>query len=211
MARVTLTEYECAHDLLPALCAKCGRPAGHRVPRKVRSISEKGGGARGHLRDTALIVGLVVGLSLFPPLAVFVIYRWADVVWVKVPMCDAHRADWDWRDRAVYRVLLPGWVAAVLALYVGAAVVSAQGGEGGVLVAAGPVCLGVVLVLENGVIGYGAVRVSNVPPGNSVRLERVHPAFADALAEDRARGAVWDPNRRPAQADVQADYDDEPG
>jgi hypothetical protein len=82
--------------------------------------------------------------------------------------------------------------------------------EGVFFIIGGMFAVVVVLILENAVIGYGAVKVVKVQPSDSIRLNDVHPDFVAAVIEDRARSRVWDPDRRPAGRDVKDDFDDEP-
>ncbi|HEX3150441.1 MAG TPA: hypothetical protein VHR66_20350 [Gemmataceae bacterium] len=199
MAHVDITEYEVMHDLLPRVCAQCGEPALKRVKVAVRIID----GWRGALQ----LLGLFVGLFFFPPLIVPILSRYSRTIWVRVPMCDIHRAEHKRRVRLFFHKVMPWWTAAVIALDVFAIVELIAGGPGFW-------CVGVFLVLfvvvaaDVGFVSRGTVTVGK-PPKVGARLSRVHPAFVEALIAERSRDRISNPERRGGHGDVRDDFDDE--
>jgi hypothetical protein len=196
MPRVDLSDYELAHDLLPPVCAKCGEPATDRPTLKLY-IADGWSGA-------VQVFGLVFGVFLFPPLMLFTL-RFARLVEVRVPLCPAHRDDLARREWAERHYLFPVWTAAALLLELTIIVE---------LVADGPgiSCVGLFVVVmaalvAAGFIGRGRIGLAK-PPRVAVRLSGVHPAFAAALTENRARDRVSNPDRRAGHGDVRDDYDD---
>jgi hypothetical protein len=200
MARITVTDYECEHDLLPPLCAKCGAPTAERAPRTVRMLDDK--------RIWVAVVFLF-GLFFFPPLVVLVILRIARANQVRVPICPDHRNHWAWRDWAMSWVLIPGWAAVVLAAEAYGAFLQMEGRDGSAFFCVGLPALAVALVLENWAIGYGAVKVEQAHK-DKVKLVGVHETFVAALLEERARDRVANPDRRALRGDMRDDFDDEP-
>jgi hypothetical protein len=201
MAKITLSEYEWQHDLLPAICAKCGEPAAERVPRRARFVA----GRWSAVHNT----GVVIGLLFFPPLFVLVAFVFASMISVGIPMCSIHQNDWKWRDRATYGLLFPTWLFSVV-LFHAVAVVKVLGGEDPLpYCCAGPVGFFIVLIIDNYVIGFRAVKLA-VPDRAHIKLAGVHPDFVEALMTDRARDRIDNPDRRSGQGDLQDDYDDEP-
>src|SRR4026209_338536 len=86
MPLLKLTPYECEHDLLPRLCGKCGEAADQRI----RFIP----------LPPALNILMGFMLIACPPLFIamaMICYR--RITPIFMPMCDVHRADWEWRDR----------------------------------------------------------------------------------------------------------------
>ena len=196
MARIDLSDYEVAHDLLPPLCAKCGEPATDRPTLKLYIVD----GWAGVLQ----VFGLFFGLFLFPPLVLFAL-RFAAAVEVRVPLCPAHRDDLARRERAEKRYLFPVWTAATVLLELTLLVELLMDGPG--VSCGGPFVLLVGALVASGVIGRGRVRLAK-PAKAGVRLTGVHPAFVAAVLEDRARDRVSNPARRTGHGDVRDDYDD---
>jgi hypothetical protein len=201
MPTVRLSDYECEQDLLPAVCARCGAPATDRVPRRVRYLSNRLGWLQ--------IAALVTSLFALPPLFIALGHRFGEVMWVRVPICGDHRGHWDWRDTALYSVLMPAWAVTVTGLNVVGLVVALLGGDASVFFMLSIFALVLTIFVENCVLAYGAVRPLRVenPPG--VKLCGVHAEFVAALTLDRARDRVTNPNRR-TDAGIGDDYDDEP-
>jgi hypothetical protein len=204
MPTVTVTEYEYVNDLLPMVCAKCGQPAEVRVPRPIRFIGGDGAGVQ-----TAV---LMIGLLFFPPFFCLIAYRYAEIIRVRIPMCETHTDDWYWRDRVTLGLLIPGWTLAVLVLHsFGLAYLIQDDGEIAAVCFLSPVIVMVMTALvENLVVLWGAVRMAKTEDKKlDVRLSGVHPEFVAALAEDRARDRVHNPERRVPDGDLRHDYDDE--
>jgi hypothetical protein len=202
MPTVTVTDYEYENDLLPMVCAKCGYPAEMRVSRPIRFIGDGGGLAA---------AGVVFGLLFFPPLFLLIAYRSAEVIRVRVPMCETHKDDWKWRDRATFWLLIPAWTISVLVLDAFGVMYLVVGwDEEGIFCFLAAIGVLVIAVfLENVVVLYGAVRLAKPDKKPDVRLSAVHPEFLASLAEDRARDRVDNPERRVPSSDMRQDYDDE--
>lgn len=201
MARVDLTDYELAHDRLPAVCAKCGMPTTERsrMTQTLYFIDGWWGAAQ--------VVAVVVGVFFFPPLAVGVI-RSSPVIRVAVPLCPAHRDLFRARERQERRWLFPVWTAAAVVMDVMLVVEFVVGGPG--VSCCGLVAVLIAAVTASAVIARGRVGLAK-PRKTGVRLTGVHPAFAAALLEDRARDRIDNPDRRGGHGDVRDDFDDEPG
>ena len=104
MPTVLLTRYECERNLVPRLCVRCGAPADEAVRLTVLDPTT-------HVLVAALLQPLLP--PLFVVLATILQRRRA----MRLPMCPADRADWEWRDRVtswsyVLAVCVP-YVAAV--------------------------------------------------------------------------------------------------
>jgi hypothetical protein len=204
MARVTLTPYEYENDLLPMVCAKCGQPADARVRRPIRFV--------GRHRRLLLETGIVLGLLFFPALFLWVAFSLGQVIWVRIPVCETHYDDWKWRDRATHWFLIPAWTLSVLVLYAISIVFLVKGdpNSASAVLSGVPIAIVPVVLIENLVVLFRAVRLTKSGTTNEVRLSGVHEDFAAALIEDRARQRVDDPERRRSpQGDVRDDYDDE--
>jgi hypothetical protein len=202
MAKATVTTYECDHDLVPMVCARCGVPATDRVPRPVPV--PPGCGTAAWLFPLFLVVYLAVPavLALLPWLTQR--YRRTEV---RIPFCAMDRSHWAWRDRFRLRVLWP--IVFVVSLAVQVLCLT------GVILhpafyahsAAGVVVVG--FVIDGLVLGRGEVTVHRAGK-EAFSLNRVHPDFVAALIEDRARDRVDNPDRRALRGDMQDDFDDEP-
>jgi hypothetical protein len=200
MPRVDLTDYEIAHDLLPAVCAKCGEPAVERVVHTIRVLLD---GWRGMVQ----LFGVLFGLFFFPPLLVYTL-RHARPIEVRVPLCAAHRDRYRWQDWAEHRVLLPVWTVAAVLMDVVLVIDMATNFLGFACIGTWVVLIGAVIA--SGAIGRGRVLVGK-PGKTGLRLMDAHTAFVAAIQEDRARDRVSNPDRRGGFGDVRDDYDDEPG
>src|SRR5207247_2266125 len=126
--------------------------------------------------------GLVLGLLLFPPLFCLIAYRYAEVIRVRVPMCETHKDDWNWRDRAMFGFLIPAWTIAVLALDAFAVMylIKGNGNDAAICILS---AIGVVVLtalVENLIVLYGAVRLAKAEKKAEVRLSAVHPEFVAA-------------------------------
>jgi hypothetical protein len=200
MSHVTVTEYECEHELLPAVCVKCGKPADDFLVRTVRIIG--GDGRWGVWRGFALLYALL----FVPPLLPWAL-RLARTVRLKVPICSADRVKETRHERRANRVVVPIWIAGSIAL--DAYLVFH-------LVTSGPGVLCVALVVFPVIVSAleGVTRLAKgqgePPAGPGVPLTGVHPAFVAALVEERARDRVVNPDRRNLRGDVRDDFDDQP-
>ena len=204
MARTNVTTYETEHDLLPMVCAKCGRPAEDRVLRQIRHLDCD--------RQGLLAAGVVIGLLAFPPLFFFVAFRLSEKIRVRIPMCETHRDDWKWRDLAEKWFVIPVWAVTVFVFYAIALMYAFKGDTGNAAAAlvGVPGAFFVLAFVENVIILFGAVKVSIPAKQNGICLTGVHEDFVAALAEERARERVDNPERRYApRMGVQDDYDDE--
>lgn len=193
---VVLTEAEYQADALPPLCARCGAPATVRVRRRVRILSN---------RFTCLwAIPFLAGLIFCPPLFILVLVAFGKRADVRVPMCPEHEGHWVTPDRVGSRLVLPIWslvatgltVYAILDpeyrwLYVGGAVLT---------------LLAVVGVLQ---VTTRQLVLAVAGEGRDVRLKRVHPAFAAAVAAERQRNPPERPARYQRPEDEWDDYDDE--
>ena len=198
MPTVDLTEYEVRHDLLPAVCARCGKPASDRVPHTTHV-------AEGRWAPVQ-VLGLLGGLFIFPPLAVLAL-RSARAYSVGVPLCAAHREDFRRRERIDNTYVLWAWAAAAVVVEAVVLIVLLSGGPG-------VVCYAPFGVLAAGVVASALVGGRSIfltrPVKEGIRLARVHPAFVAALQADRARDRISNPDRRGGHGDMRDDYDDEP-
>jgi hypothetical protein len=199
MARVTVSEYECEHDLLPAVCVKCGEPADDSFVRTVRIID--GGAPWGFWHTLAAIYGLLV----FPPLLLWALRR-ARTVQVKVPVCNADRGK-AVREEKLPWVMIPFWIALVFLVDTSIVIDLYTGRPGllGVGVVTVPLFLASLEALTR-----RSTKHAGGPADNGVLLSGVHPVFVAALVEDRARDRVANLDRRAASEGVRADFDDEP-
>ena len=89
MPTVLLTRYECDRGLVPRVCARCGVPADDAV--------------RVTVLDPVTHALMAASLTLCPPAfiaAATILHRRRAM---RLPMCPADRADWEWRDRVTSR------------------------------------------------------------------------------------------------------------
>ena len=200
MARIRVTAYECERDLLPPVCAKCGKPAVGRVVRPARYI-------KNDYRLLWIPLLVIFGLMFMPPLGVWAIVRLSHRLDVCLPMCVNHLGDYIWRDRAFLRWVLPIWTVAVLT-FESLAVMDLFGYGDGAAFLLGVLIAGALAVVVDTLIGHTSVKIQAEIRPLGVYLNGAHPDFVAALVEERARSRIDDPNRR-AEGDVKHDYDDE--
>jgi hypothetical protein len=184
------------------VCARCGAPATERVPRSLPS--PPGCGTAAWLLPLFLLVYLAVPavLALLPWLT-----RRFHRTAVRVPVCQAHRDHWAWRDRVRRRVLWPAVFATALAVQVACLADLMLHPGFYAHAAAGVVCIG--FGLEWLALGRGEVTVQRAGKDRA-QLNHVHLDFVATLIQDRARDRVDNPDRRTLRGDVQEDFDDEP-
>jgi len=197
MAKVLVTNYEIENDLLPAVCARCGRPATDRRDLVLHTLDGWKGGL--------LVFALFFGLFFFPPLVLWTL-RYARQTRVPLPLC---AADYNWfesRERLEKRYLFPIWTAVALLNDALIVVELALGGPG--LSCCTVIGVFFCALLASGIIARGRIGVTK-PHKGDIRLTGVDEAFAAALIEDRARDRVSNPDRRVDHGDVRDDYDDE--
>ena len=197
MPSLTLTPHEYRRGL-PAVCAKCGRPATGAVPRVLRIPPDQ--------YTWAWALPVLVSLMLCPPLFFLTAVLIGERVEVRVPTCDDHRRDWVWRDRLTWWVLYPAWSLAVIGLVVFAVRDPALFCP---LIPTTVVVLLAVAGTEFYVIGHGAVLLMG-GERLEVKLRRTHPAFVEATEEERERERRENPARVFTYGDQRDDYDDEP-
>src|SRR5262249_46583230 len=154
MPTVIVSECELVNDLLPMVCAKCGNRAEAHVSRPIRFL----GGDWAGVRTAALMIGLL----FFPPLFCLIAYRFAELIRVRIPMCEAHKDDWHWRDRVMFRLLIPGWTLAVLVLDAFGFAYLIQGDDqiAAVCFLSSVIVLVMTAVIENLIVLWGAVRTA---------------------------------------------------
>src|SRR3954468_3803345 len=100
MPSVTLTEYEIAHDRLPALCLTCGRPTTNRFPRTLRFFDEPG-------RWYGLFgIALLVSICFLPPL-LLALLRAGRAVEIRLPYCEPDLVRFRRRERLALWALIP--------------------------------------------------------------------------------------------------------
>ena len=195
MPTVLLTRYECDRNLVPKLCTRCGAPTGDAVRLTVLTPVP-------HVLVAAL-------LTLCPPafiVAAKVLQRRRAM---KLPMCPADRADWQWRDRVtswsyVFAVLVP-YIAAIGVVF---ASVWFEWEGGNAIGLMGYLVTWTCWVAPTALIWTRTVRTTRVA-GEGIRLSGVCAEFVAALQADRA--ADPDPARRAWFGDIRDDYDDGPG
>ena len=198
MARVTVTNYELEHDLLPPVCVRCGAPAADRVVQTLHIVDGWWGAAQ--------LFGVLFGLFFFPPLIPLAL-RYAQSGSARLPMCPPHRDDYQARSEWGSRVLFPVWTAAALVAD-GLVVVDFVTG-----VPPGGLCFAPIVVLLAGTVGSlmvsrGRIQIEKVDK-TGLRLMGVSEEFVTALAHDRARDRVDNPDRRSGHGNIRDDYDDE--
>jgi hypothetical protein len=199
MAYVSLTDYEIEHDAMPAICATCAEPATNRVLMGICVVD----GWRGAL----LLPVLLFGLFFFPPLLFWITMNSKLRITVRVPMCDRHRDEQNWRDRVTRRRMLPIWTA--VALIMDAMIVAELFMRGpGLSCGAAVVAMMAVLVADGTLISRGGIKLMR-PGKTGLMLRTVHEGFVAAIVEDRARDRIDNPLRRWGHGDVRDDYDDE--
>ncbi|MBO0697295.1 MAG: hypothetical protein J2P46_02770 [Zavarzinella sp.] len=193
---VVVTEAEYQADALPALCARCGAPATARVRRRLRILPN---------RLTWLwTIPFLAGLIFCPPLFILVLVVFGKRADVCVPMCAEHEGHWVTPDRVGGRLVLPIWSLVATGLTVCAILDP----EYRWLYVAGAVLtlLAVIGVLQ---VTTGQLVLAVAGEGSDVRLKRVHPAFAAAVAAERQRNRPERPGRYQRPEDEWDDYDDE--
>ncbi len=214
MAKIILTAYECERDLLPAVCAKCGAPAGSRVLRTLRVFETNERPwtfrrlARG-LGRLGLVCVFFVGFVFFPWLVRLMTNRYARPREVRVPMCEAHRPEWDRLDR-LSGVLFPVWCVLTPTGWVCGIALAVIDVEFYPVLFVTPCLLPYLSICPDMVFSLWTVQLWPVGPGRRIRLSGVAPAFVAAVVADRARHRVSDPDRRPTRGGTEDDYDDEP-
>ncbi|MBO0697293.1 MAG: hypothetical protein J2P46_02760 [Zavarzinella sp.] len=199
MARITLTEYECEHDLLPAVCVKCGQPAQDRLVRTFR-IGD-GRGPWGFWRSLATLYGIL----MFPPLLLWALRR-ARSMRARVPYCRADRANTVRQERFAYCIIIPCWIIGVVMLdsFVMEDIFTGRPGLLGLAIVPIPLLFTSLEALTRKLFTQGGPATTTGFP-----LTGVHPAFVSALVEDRARDCVANPDRRALRGDIRDDFDDE--
>jgi hypothetical protein len=193
---VTLTEREYQSGHLPPVCARCGAQAGTSVPRRVRLFP--------HQFGCLWIAPLLATVIFCPPLYVLLLVTIGRRVDVRVPVCPEHEGDWVVLDRVTLWLVLPIWSLVATALTV-CAVLDPRYRWWYV---GGSVLTLIAVVAIQRVRGRGRVFLAQAE-GTDVRMRRVHPAFAAAVAAMRPA----QPRERPARRHVEDewdDYDDEP-
>jgi hypothetical protein len=198
MPRVTVTAYELENELLPSVCATCGEPATDHVAPVVCEVDGWQGGVQ--------VFGVLGGLFFFPPLLFFTL-RFARRIAVRVPVCTTHRDSYLRSERAEKRYLMPVWTAAAVLVDAWIVAEVCYGGPG--MSCCGSIAVLLGILTAGTLLSRGRVRVTKQPKKDIVYLDKVHPAFVAALAQDRARDRISNPDRRVGHGDVRDDYDDE--
>jgi hypothetical protein len=198
MPSVTLTEYEVTHCRLPPVCVQCGEPATTHDTRKIRFID--GADGRGVLSS----LGWIVGLFCLPPLLIY-LFRRAPVLEVRLPYCDRDLGRHKRREWIALRVLIVIWC--VYALACDAILITQTINQPLATLIMLGAFLGFMFFLD----WLKRRQARRRPPKRrKVTLPGIHPAFAAALAEDRARDRIDNPARRAEHGDVRDDFDDQP-
>lgn len=197
MPNVLLTAYEVEHELLPAVCARCAEPTTERVPLTVRIIDGWAG--------VPQIFGILAGLFFFPPLIPLAI-RYARSVELHVPLCGPHAEALRRRERFEWRVLLPAWTA--VAVVVDLVLIFQLMSDNPAAFCGMPFVVVIVFVAAGLFNARRQVKFTKAEK-SGYRLHAVHPAFVEAVIEERARDRVSNPDRRDGHGDVRDDYDDE--
>lgn len=171
MPKVKLSVIECDRDLLPRVCARCGRPSDHLVRRKFQWF------------PPLAYIGLVAGLLPFAIVAMLMTKRME----ARMPMCDEHKRDWVWRQWVVIGGLVLLFTSGIVAF----AIAVSQQERPGDSEAAGMVCAGfgfalLIFLIPAAIINNKAIRPTEITD-RGMTLINVHRDFVDALADDRDR------------------------
>src|SRR5262245_5860326 len=194
---VVLSADEYRADRLPPVCVRCGVPTPHRVSRRVRRLPQ--GWA------CLMVIPIIAGMVFCPPVVILMVLLMGERVSVRVPLCSERQSDWGWRDRVSWWLLLPIWSVVATGLTV-SAILDA---EHRWLYVAGNV-LGLLVMVT---VEWGMNRkmvLAQAAEGTDVRLCRVHPDFAAALAGMRERNRAEHASRPEPVRDEWDDYDDDP-
>jgi len=194
MPAVRLTRYECEHNLLPKVCARCGAAAD------------------GSIRIVLFtpVSNIVFGTALFlcPPFfiaAAHLLQKW----WrFQVPMCQADQADWRWRDRVTtwtyIAVVLPAYIVALVLVFV----LPAEESIGVLLIAVGYLFVTYAWLVPAALCFTHTVRTSKVMK-RGIRLSGVHANFIQALMADRVQSRETDPARAAWYGDDRDDFEED--
>jgi hypothetical protein len=204
MPAVRLTRYECQHNLLPRVCTRCGAPA-------------EGGACFTLLTPTwNLILGLVAWFCA--PVIPILIPRLKARRSFVVPMCEPHRADWQWRDRLTDRLfwylVIPVYVATALAvlllLLTETRMLLLTETQSEVLGSLPLIYLATVWgwIVTAMLVLMRTVRVMRVQP-RWIELWGVRRDFIRALIDDRIRTRESDPERLGSYGDVRDDFEEQ--
>jgi hypothetical protein len=183
MPTFTVSGYECAHDLLPPVCAQCGRPATERV---------------------RLTFSYQSGWTAWIILAGWLARK---RMTVNLPFCSTHARRWRWRTVVHALAFLPAGVAC--ALFIWRSVIHPRPVPAWV---PGMVTLAVLITLTSLLAGAASlfpfsVRMVRITDRH-LTLDGVHADFIAELIEDRAAGT--DPLRAAGYGDVRDDFAEPP-
>ena len=181
MATVTLSQHECAGDLLPKVCAECGAPA---------------------------TGTLAMHFSWTPRWANWLFVVWFFVMkttQVRMPFCDDHRRDR--RRRNLWFIVLFFAIIAFMAL--SCYCVTRSPASINVVLAASALAVSVAIILAwiiiVLVVAHRDIKATHITD-RSLTMDRVHETFVAAVVEARDRR---DPDAHRRFGDVRDDFHDE--
>jgi uncharacterized membrane protein SirB2 len=192
MPTVKLSKYECSRDLLPAVCAFCGAPAGGFRERKFS------------WHPGWVWVLILVHVIVLIIVAVILTKRMV----VRVPVCDQRSGYWSRRTGILTDTFLVIAAFAVVALfYLSNQPPGPRDDLVGWLCGGGFILFFVWLIFA-AIYSSRGVRPIEITD-RFIRLAGVHEEFVAALEADRDRDAD-ERDRRVRYGDVRDDYDDAP-
>jgi len=192
MATVRLTRYECEHNLLPRVCARCGCAPSTSV--------------RFALFTPFWNVALATLLVLCPPVFVIAAHFVSKRHRYQVPMCGRDHADWRWRDQ----ITTWTYLLFVFGAYCAAVVLIVFVFRDSFPVWAG---LGYMAAIYSwlpfaALTFIRTVRATKVMK-RGIRLSGVHPDFVRAVMADRVAARETDPERVAWYGDLRDDFEED--
>jgi len=199
MPTVRISRYECERNLLPRVCARCGKPANSGV--RLILLTP--------FHDVA--AGLVVWFC--PLLILFGAAALRTRRGFEVPMCERDRTVWNrrhWRMSVSFVVFVVGSYSAALVALLVAAFADFDREIGLALVIGcvmGYLVIGLIWIIANLIVWAREVHAGSYMQ-HGLRLSGVHADFIQAIGADRVRARDSDPARLGWFGDDRDDFDD---